>query len=547
MLLYIHRKPHRPGVRWFSLLIAVYVVWALAAAYATVTSSMEELYDLFVLQSVCALWATALELMVVLEYTGSETWVGRRILLLLFVPPLLLAVIAYVLPGSIAALEVHSGVLVIVGRDMVKWGFYAYVAMVFAICFGVLLIRLMRAPAFWAPILLLIVGGLFPVIGYAVIHPQWITVPPIQAATLLTNVTVLTYWVALFSFRMLQVIPIARDMLISRMPYGLIALDSENRLVDFNPAAQALPGIPGRLVMQRAASRALGEWWDRLAPLIGPQARAQDVTVQAGLRGRSFHITSLPLLQASGWRLGQVFLVEDVTEARQTQRQQEQALRSLATLQERERLARELHDSLGQTLAAAHLQASTARLFLANGEVAETDRCLEQMAGMTMAAEVDVREYLLGAKMDFSPDHRFFESLRRYVLQFSRQYGLPVELDVPPHLEGHGLSTAAEVQLMRIIQEALSNVRKHARAKKAQVIFADLGQQVEIAIIDDGQGFDLVAVAARQAEGFGLYSMRDRAEALGGRLQVISHPGRGTQVLIKLQVQEGHEGEESER
>ena len=61
---------------------------------------------------------------------------------------------------------------------------------------------------------------------------------------------------------------------------------------------------------------------------------------------------------------------------------------------------------------------------------------------------------------------------------------------------------------------------------------------------DDGLGFDPVAVAARQAEGFGLQSMRERAEALDGCLEVLSQPGQGTQVLIKLQVQEGHEGEE---
>ena len=508
---------------------------------------MQVRYDLFVLQSICSLWATALELMVVLEYTGSEKWIARRILLLLFVPPLFLAIIAYAFPGSMAELEVHSGVLVIVGSDQVKWGFYGYVSIIFLISFGVLFTRLMRAPAFWAPILLLIVGALFPVIGFALIRPEWITIPPIQVAILLTNVTVLTYWVALFRFRILQVIPIARDMLISRMPYGLIVLDSEDRLVDFNAAAQALPGIPGKLVMRRPAPRALGKWWDRLAPFIGPESFSQDVIVQTDLKGRIFHITSLPLLQASGWRLGQVFLVEDVTEARQAQLQQEQTLRSLATLQERERLARELHDSLGQTLAAAHLQANTARLFLAQGEVVETGRFLEQMADMTMAAEIDVREYLLGAKTAFSPDHRFFEALRRYVLQFSQQYGLPVELRIPPHLEGHGLSPAAEVQLMRIIQEALSNIRKHARAKGAQVVFTASGQQVQIAILDDGQGFDPASVATQRAEGFGLQSMRERAEALDGCLEVISHPGQGTQVLIKLQIQEGPEGQEAER
>jgi signal transduction histidine kinase len=146
-------------------------------------------------------------------------------------------------------------------------------------------------------------------------------------------------------------------MLISHMPYGIIVLDSENHLVDFNTAAQALPGLPGKLVRQRAASQALSSWWDRLAPLIGPERISQDFMIGK----RIFHVTSQALLQSSGWRLGQVFLVEDITQARQAQRQQEQALRSLSMMEQRENLARELHDCLGQSLAAARLQASTAR------------------------------------------------------------------------------------------------------------------------------------------------------------------------------------------
>jgi signal transduction histidine kinase len=206
----------------------------------------------------------------------------------------------------------------------------------------------------------------------------------------------------------------------------------------------------------------------------------------------------------------------------------------LATLRERERLARELHDSLGQTLAAAHLQASTARLLLAQGETAQTDQCLEYMADMTLAAEADVREYLLAVKTAFSPDRPFFETLQEYVRRFSQQYSLRVELSIPLQLEAHGLEPAVEVQLLRIIQEALSNVRKHARAKKAQVIFSVSGLMSQIAIIDDGQGFDPAAIAARQAEGFGLQAMRERAEALGGSLEVISQPGEGTQVIVKV-------------
>ena len=90
-----------------------------------------------------------------------------------------------------------------------------------------------------------------------------------------------------------------------------------------------------------------------------------------------------------------------------------------------------MHDSLGQTLAAAHLQASSARLLLARGETAQTDECLERLASMTSDAEADVREYLLGARTGFAPGLPFFALLRECTQRFGRQYGPQVELTVP--------------------------------------------------------------------------------------------------------------------
>ena len=90
--------------------------------------------------------------------------------------------------------------------------------------------------------------------------------------------------------------------------------------------------------------------------------------------------------------------------------------------------------------------------------------------------------------------------------------------------------------LLRIIQEALSNVRKHARAKSAQVAFMVSEKLVQIIISDDGLGFDSAATV-RQAEGFGLQAMRERAETLGGLFEVISQPGQGTRVMVQVPVQ----------
>jgi signal transduction histidine kinase len=162
--------------------------------------------------------------------------------------------------------------------------------------------------------------------------------------------------------------------------------------------------------------------------------------------------------------------------------------------------------------------------------------CLDILADITLQAEADMREYLLGTQAGISVDHPFFAALREFLGRYTRQYNLPVELRVPPELEEQGVSQTAAIQLLRIIQEALSNVRKHARATSARLAFTVTGDLLQIAICDNGQGFEPTAMAAKQAGGYGLRSMRERAEELGGCLGVISHPGQGTQVIVKVPV-----------
>ena len=161
----------------------------------------------------------------------------------------------------------------------------------------------------------------------------------------------------------------------------------------------------------------------------------------------------------------------------------------LASLEEREWLARELHDGVGQVLAAAHLQVKTASEFLARGQVAGAKTCLNQLAEITQVGKADVRGYLLGVKT-WSSNGQFFTCLRQYLMSYSQSAGVRTDLVISPEIEKECLGEAIEAQLQRIIQEALTNIRKHASARSARVIFALDDGQVEITIEDDGHGFD---------------------------------------------------------
>ncbi len=97
-----------------------------------------------------------------------------------------------------------------------------------------------------------------------------------------------------------------------------------------------------------------------------------------------------------------------------------------------------------------------------------------------------------------------------------------------------GLPLTAEIQLLRIVQEALANVRKHARASRATVHLSPADGMVELVIEDNGQGFDPARLAREGWPRFGLQTMRERAEAIGGVFTVESTPGAGTRVTVVI-------------
>jgi hypothetical protein len=122
---YAMQRPRRPGSRYFSWIVAFWLVWALAAALSTVVQSGELRYGLWALQSICALIIAPIQLMFALEYTGREEWLSRRILFLLIVPALMFAFFVLIFPSnSLVSIDSQAGSQVIHGREPLRWGFF---------------------------------------------------------------------------------------------------------------------------------------------------------------------------------------------------------------------------------------------------------------------------------------------------------------------------------------------------------------------------------------------------------------------------------------
>jgi two-component system nitrate/nitrite sensor histidine kinase NarX len=204
--------------------------------------------------------------------------------------------------------------------------------------------------------------------------------------------------------------------------------------------------------------------------------------------------------------------------------------RHQAILDERERIAREMHDSLAQVLGSVHL-----RLRVLEGVPSvEADeglaREVSDLAATCHEAYLDVREAILGLRDASKAGHGLEEILQTYLAKYSRQSGITALLD--NRLDRRlTLSPPCEVHIIRVVQEALTNARKHSGATQVVVRITEDGAETTFVVEDDGHGFDQ---AAQRGEGYGLFTMRDRMALLHGSLAVDSVPGRGTRVIASV-------------
>ena len=207
-------------------------------------------------------------------------------------------------------------------------------------------------------------------------------------------------------------------------------------------------------------------------------------------------------------------------------------LRQSATIAERERLAREMHDGMAQVLGVTHLRLRALEAQQNVREIAEVHDEVSDLADLCSEAYSDVRESILGLRESSRVDRALMESLRAYLEKYERQSGIPTSLDTEG-AEDIVLPSRYQVQILRVVQEALTNVRKHSGASKAVVRVRDDSVLTTFVIEDDGHGFDVATVPFTR-DGFGLHSMRERMELLGGTLTLDSEPGRGTRVVAAV-------------
>jgi len=237
-----------------------------------------------------------------------------------------------------------------------------------------------------------------------------------------------------------------------------------------------------------------------------------------------------------------VQLARAETERAERQRMRQFYLKRVihAQEEERKRIARELHDETGQALASLMVS-------LRNVEAAPTPAETRQRlhdARQVLAATLErVRRLALDLRPSVLDDLGLVAALRRFTQHYQDRFGIPVELQTVG-LESERLTPEVETTVYRIVQEALTNAAKYASCTHISVLLQARQGQLSVIVEDDGCGFDVNRVFQSEAgrTRLGLYGMKERAELIGGHLDIESQPGAGTALYVRVPLQ-GDAGE----
>jgi signal transduction histidine kinase len=217
----------------------------------------------------------------------------------------------------------------------------------------------------------------------------------------------------------------------------------------------------------------------------------------------------------------------------------EARLRELAVVEERERIARELHDGIAQVLGYVNTKTQAADAYLDAGRTEEARAQLADLGAAARAVYVDVRESILGLRGPIEPGQGLGAAVAAYAERAAGASAFALEVAIDPAVRDMRLAPDAEAHVYRIVQESLTNVRKHAAASRVRVAMSIDEGTLALVVEDDGRG--IRALPGGDVPHYGLHALHERAAAIGGTLQLgPGATGRGTRVSLHMPLA-GHE------
>ena len=534
LAIYSGRKRNMPGAVPFTIGSLLAGLWVAGSVFRHAAVDVETKIFWYKFESLWQLAASTAITCFVLDYAWPGRWLTRRNLILLSTVPLVDIVL--ILTSTFHHLEWRS--FTFEGFIIPRQGFFGWFALAYAFSLGIVNLIILgwlfwRSPQHRWPVTLMLTGQIPTRIIYllgaiGVIHSH------LPLDTLGIGFLFLMYAIVLFGFRIFDPIPLARQTAVQQMHSGMVVLDSKGRITNLNPAAERMLGKPASLLRGTPIKRLLPGY--PAGPLPVPDEAETELSAGTGEETRHYTLLISLLRDFRQLEIGRLLLLRDVTEQKQAQAKIVEQQQAMAILQEREHLARDLHDSIGQVLSYVALQSQAILRWMREGDTTTAETQLDRMIRVTQDAHSDLRDSIQRLRSGAPENWSFLAALQQYLDTYQRNFGINAELSLPPSIVEESFTAGVGAELIRVIQEALTNARKHAQARNVRVVMTCEDKQATITVADDGWGFYPDAAPTDGCNHFGLLFMRERVAQIGGSLSIHSSLGEGTQVIMQIPI-----------
>ena len=526
------RRATTRGALPLALVAVLLALWCLGGAAEVAATDLATQRAWFLLRDALTIPSVVLAFWFALEYAGLARALTRPVVAVLAGVTIAHVGLDLVDGGALTWSSVWwNGAEVQGSRTTLGLAFAGFALAMFVLSTAVFLLLLVRSPAHRTPVALILVGQL----AIRVLYPLGVFniayVPNIVSGVVGFDAVAVMYAVALFRFRLFDLVPVARETIVARIPDGLLVLDAVGRIADVNEAALRLLGRDRRRLLGQPAAMALAAFPDLARSVVDPDTSGEAAYESEG-GTRTCQVSSTPLADWQGKPMGRLVLLHDITALRRIEAQLLVQERALAAAAERERLARELHDGLAQDLWLAKLKVT--RLAAQPDLGSEARALTDEVTAAVDAGMAEARQAVATMRAPDATNGSLRELLSRTLGDFEDRFGLSVDFDCGPDLPA--LSSRAEAETLRIVGEALTNVRRHADATVVRVRGGVDDDRLVLEVRDNGRGFDPGSVGDGR---FGLAGMRERATQIGAELEIESAPRKGTRVRLVVPVGAG--------
>lgn len=541
LAVYALRHKNVRGALPFGVCMLLTALWSGGYALETAGADLKTMLFWIKVQSIAYSFNPVVWLMMVFLFIERDRWVTRRNILLLLALPVLTAVLAWTnnLHGLMWQ-NIHldlGGLSPVVAKTYGPWFWviaaYSYFLNIIS---GLLLVLSLRRKSslYREQSLALFIGLALLLIMNALYIFKIGPISRYDLSMVAAGVSGIIIAWSIFRYRLFDIVPVARENIIENMDDGIIVLDAQNRVADMNRTAKTIFGSSSvRAIGQKTAT------FFKNQPAIaeiscGGETLPRELIIQDDDRPKTFEVSYVSLRDRRGNHNGLTIIFRDVTERRLAQARLLEQQRALVMSEERERLARDLHDNLGQKFGFINVQAQAIKRELASAGTGAASHKLERLVEVAQSAHQEMREYIQSVKITAAARKNFVPAIKDEVDQYIRQTGIDVKLLIPDEPLIEELEPDVKMHLSNIAREALNNVWKHAQAKQVSIEVKAAGNEILAVIEDDGRGFDVMKQEKGPAHGLGLKIMRERAGEIGGELKIDSTPGQGTKISVRV-------------